>query len=205
MANRNFQNKVYGMHLFPVALDMSVSIGASGAPTIESGSGLGIYAITRLAAGQYRIQLQDNYSKLLDFRARLQSVTSGAAVAATALTPGVVYQITSTGTTTQANWVTAGVPSTITAAVGVVFKAAATSSGTGAGKIITASGVSSVEIMGNHANMLNSQPFNGGIGGYVDFQCLGPTAAGDTAQIATDPANGSKLFVSILLSNSSVQ
>ncbi len=165
------------MHMMPIALDMSVSIGASGAPTIESGSGYGIASITRMAAGQYRIRLQDNYMKLLMLNARAQSPVSGAAVPAGSLSPGSVYQITSMGTTTQAQWVTAGVPVGITAAVGVTFKAAATSAGTGEAKILGSSGVASVEVMGNNVNMLNYQPFNPNLGGYIDIQTMGPIAA----------------------------
>lgn len=206
MANRNFTSqRNYNFHVMPVQVDMSCSIGASGVPTIEDGSGLGIKSITKMADGQYRIRLEDNYKKLLMVDARMQSPVTGAAVAATALVPGTVYQITSMGTTTQAQWVTAGVPSGITAAVGVVFKAAATSSGTGAGKALGASGIATIEVIGNSENQLNSQPFTSQNGGYVDIQTLGPTAGGDTALIAKDPADGSKLFISIKLSNSSIQ
>ena len=200
MANRNFPTmRRYGFHMMPVALDMSVAIGATGGPTIESGSGLGIAAITKMATGQYRIQLEDNYAKLLDLRATMQSPVSGGGVAAGSLTPGTVYQISSMGTTTQAQWETAGVPSGITAAVGVVFKCAATSAGTGEGKILGSSGIACVEIAGNNTNMLNKQPYNSMSGGFVDIQTLDETLA------AADPADGSKMFISILLSNSSVQ
>ena len=204
MANRNFPaSRVFGMHLMPVSLDMSVSIGASGAPTIQQG--LGIASITRLAAGQYRIQLQDNYAKIIMVNARMQSPVSGSDVAAGSLTPGLVYQITALGTSTQANWVTAGVPAGITAAVGVVFKCAATSSGTGTAKVLGASGINTVEMIGNNQNMLNNQPFLAGSGGYVDIQCLGPTASGDTTQVATDPVSGSGMYLQILVNNSAVQ
>lgn len=178
MANRDYpSSRLFGMHMMPIALDMSVSIGASGAPTIESGSGYGIASITRLAAGQYRIRLQDNYMKLLMLNARMQSPVSGSAVPAGSLSVGTVYQITSMGTTTQAQWVTAGVPVGITAAVGVTFKCAATSAGTGEAKALGSSGIVSVEVMGNNANMLNYQPFNPNGGGYVDIQCMGPSIA----------------------------
>lgn len=181
MANRNYPaSRLFGMHMMPVSLDMSVSIGSSGAPTIETGSGLGIASITRMAAGQYRIRLQDNYAKLLMVDARAQSPVAGGNVAAGSLTPGLVYQITALGTSTQANWETAGVPSGITAAVGVVFKCAATSSGNGTASLLGSSGISNIEIMGNNVNMLNSQPFNAGSGGYVDIQCLAPSAAAPT-------------------------
>lgn len=250
--------------MMPVSLDMSVSIGSSGAPTIESGSGLGIQSITRLSAGKYRLRLDDNYMKLLMVNARMQSPV-GSPVVAGSLSPGSVYQIISLGTSTQANWVTAGVPEGIEAAVGVTFLCAATSSGTGTAGLLGSSGVMNVEIMGNNANMLQYSP---GKGGYVDIQCMGPsfsgsalsshshdlkiiggqiasttndvatyatnilgkeeagnvtiagadsatkggvitasagTPAGTLSMVATDPANGSKLWIQMLLSNSSVQ
>ncbi len=201
MANRNFpQARLWGMHMFPVSLDMSVAIsGTAGAPSIESGSGLGIASITRMAEGQYRIQLQDNYMKLLDLNVSLQSPVTGGGVAAGSLSPGSVYQITSMGTTTQAQWETAGVPSGITAAVGVTFKCAATSAGTGEGKLLGSSGISSAEIMGNNVNMLNKQPFTALSGGLIDFQTL------DKDNAASDPSDGSKMYINIKLSNSSVQ
>lgn len=189
----------------PVHIDCSVSIGASGAPTLDSSNDLGIASIVRMSAGRYRIRLQDNFARLLSLQVGVQSPVSGAAVAAGSLTPGVVYQISSMGTTTQAQWVTAGVPSSITAAVGVVFLCAATSAGTGDAQALGASGVASVEQLGSSINMLNSQPYSNNQGGYVDFQCLGPTSASDTTPIPVDPASGSALQISILLNNSKVQ
>lgn len=218
--------------MFPVSIDCQIAIGATGAPTIASGNGYGIASITRMAAGQYRLQLQDNFAKLLQFKASMQSPVSGAGIAAGSLTPGVVYQIATMGTTTQAQWETAGVPSGITAAVGVVFKCAATSAGTGTAKVLGASGIVAVELLGSSNNMLNLAPA-GGIqpnqGGYIDFQCLGGTivvaagTAGDAVtnnagvlnstggqdltvtNVAADPANGSQILIEVVVSNSSVQ
>lgn len=174
MANRNYANsRIYSNHVMPVALDCLIAIGATGAPTIASGNGLGIKSITRMAAGQYRLRLEDNFAKLLAFNAKMVSPVTGSGIAATALTPGLVYQIVTMGTTTQANWVTAGVPADITAAVGVTFLCAATSSGTGTGKLLGSSGVTTVELLGTSINMLNAQPVVALSGGYVDFQTLG--------------------------------
>lgn len=158
-------------------LDAQVAIGSSGAPTIASGNGYGIASITRMSAGKYRIRLQDNFAKLLGFQANMVSPVSGAGVAAGSLSVGTVYQISSMGNTTQAQWVTAGVPSGITAAVGVVFKCAATSAGTGEAKVLGSSGIAAVELLGVSNNMLNYQPYIDGSGGYIDFQCLGPSLA----------------------------
>lgn len=178
MAGRNYTgNRVFNFHVFPVCLDAVYDIGSSGAPTIRSGTGKGITGLTRLAAGQYRLQLDDNYNQLFSFQASLKSPVTGSGIAATALTPGLVYQIVTLGTTTQANWVTAGLPVGITAAVGVTFKCAATSSGNGTAKLLGTSGVSCVELLGDNTGMLSNQPFiQGGGGGFIDFQCMGPAS-----------------------------
>ncbi len=226
MANRNFPNsRIYSGHTMPVQIDAIIAIGATGAPTLSSGAL--VKAITRMAAGQYRIQLQDNYSKLLQFEATAQSAPSGTPVSGGSFSTGTVYQIITMGTTTQAQWVTAGVPVGITAAVGVTFKAAAAGAGTGTVNTIISSGISAVELMGNNNNMLNNQPFSSQNGGFIDFQCMGttftagaytpagtnsaPTFTGTPASLtgtivraAADPANGAQLFIRILLSNSSL-
>ncbi len=181
MANRNYPNsRIYSGHYMPVQVDAVISIGATGAPTIESAPL--VHSITRLAAGQYRIQLQDNYNSLLDFRGTAQSPVSGGAVAGGSFSIGTVYQIVSLGNTTQAQWVTAGLPSGITAAVGDVFKAAAIGAGTGTVKVLGSSGIACMELMGNNAAMLKNQVANtANNGGYVDFQCMGLSIAGSSS------------------------
>ena len=193
------------MHLLPVSLDIQVAIGASGAPTIINSSGKGIASITRLAAGQYRLQLQDNYASLLALDAQFQSPTTGSAVAGGAFVVGTVYQIVTLGTTTQAQFVAAGLPSGITAAPGVIFKAATVGAGTGTVRALGASGITNVELIGNPQLMLSNQPFNAGIGGYINFQCVGATDASTTTLIAKDPANGSVMMLQLLLNNSQIQ
>jgi hypothetical protein len=44
---------------------VKVSIGAAGAPTIVSGTGMGITSITRVSAGKYTILLSNPYNSLL--------------------------------------------------------------------------------------------------------------------------------------------
>lgn len=186
---------------------MSVT-GSSGALGATANPGKGIQSITRLAAGIYQLQLQDNYASYLDASFSIESFGQGSAVAATALSPNTVYAITSLGTTTQAQWVTAGVPSGITAAVGVVFKCAATSSGTGAGKAVAAANLYNIQVVGNPNLMLSKQPFQANSGGYVTFACIAPltagTAAADATPTITDPAAGTIITGSIWLNNSQV-
>ncbi len=206
MANRNFPaNRVFGFQVMPVRLTTKFSVGASGAVSATQTTG-GVKSITRLAAGVYRLQLDDNYNSFSEFRATIKAPVTGSNVAATALTPGVMYEITALGTTTQANWVTAGVPSGITAAVGTVFLAAATSSGNGTAKAIGFSGVTSIEVLGDPQQMLSNQPFvQGSGGGYITIKCNGPTATADTAPVATDPASGSQIYIQLWMNNSSIQ
>ena len=201
MANRNFPSqRIYNMHMMAVQLDGVISIGASGAPTIQSA--LGIASITRLSAGRYQIQLQDNYVKLLGLDCSFISPVSGSNVTAGSFSVGTVYQITAVGTT---NFNAIGLPSGVVAAAGVVFKASGAGSGTGTAKVIGASGISSVEIMDNSANALQNNNSSPLLGGYINIQCLAPTSSSDTTPIPADPANGSSMVIKILLSNSSVQ
>lgn len=201
MSNRRYTQFFYSAHAMPVLMDCNIAIGASGA--VGTLKGPGISSVTRLAAGIYKVRFADNYNKLFGFWGHLRAPVTGADVAAGSLTPGVVYQITALGTTTTANWVTAGVPAGITPAVGVSFLCAATSAGTGTAKALGVSGITNIEILGD-SNLQLSPIGVGLIGGYCIVKCLGPTAADDTALVATDPASGSVLFLNFYLSNSSV-
>lgn len=202
MANRNFPaSRVFGMHLMPIDLDAVISIGASGAPTIVSAPG--INSITRLSAGVYQVQLQDNYPAFLHLEAAFQSPVSGSNVNDGSFSAGVIYQITAVGTT---NWAAAGLPAGITPAVGAVFKAANVGgAGSGTAKVLGSSGAATVELIGNQNIMLNNQPFQNPAGGYITFQCLAATSSSVTTLIPTDPANGSVMYLRIKLNNSSVQ
>lgn len=200
MANRSFTRSFFTPHVFPVLLDCNIAIGATGA--VGTVNGPGISSVTRLAAGVYKILFQDNYNKLFGVEAFFKAPVTGSNVLATALTPGVVYEITALGTTTQANWVTAGVPSGTTAAVGTSFLAAATSSGNGTAKAVGVSGIASVEVVGLSNTQLYSSTV--GQGGYIIIKTLAATDASTTTLVATDPASGSIMYLQIYLSNSSV-
>lgn len=211
MANRNFPaSRIFGNQLMPVRIRGQAAIGATGAPTLAGSSSgptgsFGIKSITRLAAGVYRLQLDDNYSAFSSFNIRFQAPVTGAAVAGGAFVATTVYQIVTLGTTTQAQWVTAGLPAGITAAVGQVFVAAGVGAGTGTVKALGPSNIITTEVIGPQS-MLSNQPFVQGNGGaYITFQCLGATATADTALIPTDPANGSTMLIELIMNNSSIQ
>lgn len=201
LANRNYPSqRLFGFHMLPVRLDCSVAIGSSGAPTIAS-TVAGIASITRLSTGVYRLQLADNYYSFLNLHAMFQSPVSGSNVADGSFSTNSIYQITAVGTT---NWANVGLPSGLTAAVGMIFKASgAGGAGSGTAKVLGASGIYSVEVIGS--GMLNNQPAASNSGGYIVIQCLGPTDATHTAQIPVDPASGSTMILELWMNNSSIQ
>jgi hypothetical protein len=196
MANSYFTQFFYTKHAMPVLLDCNVVIGATGA--VGTIKGPGVSTVTRLSAGLYQIKLLDNYYKLYGVDVNFRAPVSGANVTAGSFSVGPTYEITALGNT---NWQTAGLPTGLTAAVGMVFKAAAVGSGTGTAKILGSSGIYKAETVGGN-EMLSLSTTNQG--GLVTIKCLGPTAADDTALVATDPAEGSVMYVSMYLSNSSV-
>lgn len=202
MANRRFTQFMYSLHTMPVILDCNFLVGSTGAVTAGTVKGPGIYALTRLAVGTYKVQFQDNYNKFFGMTSWFGSPVTGSNVAATALVPGTIYTITALGTTTTANWVTAGVPVGVTPAVGVAFLAAATSSGNGTAKAVGASGDYGIEVVGLPNTTLTVNPSVPGAG-YVVVQTLGPTDATHPAQIPIDPASGTTVGMSFYLSNSS--
>lgn len=65
MANRRFRTQFIQGYAVPVVLRMTVSFGATGAPTIATGTGMGIKSIVRNSAGDYTITLNDEYNNLL--------------------------------------------------------------------------------------------------------------------------------------------
>jgi hypothetical protein len=204
MANRNYPNsKLYSLNIYPVALNASINIGASGAvSSFNSGTGSGIAAVTKLATGVYQIQLKDNYASLLGAGFDLQSPNTGSAVTAGSFVVGTLYTITSLGTT---NYNAVGIPAGITPAIGMGFVATAIGSGTGTATAVGNSGVGSVELVSNTKGMLSKQPFVANSGGYIIFQTLGATSSSVTTQIAANPASGSVILVQLLFNNSQVQ
>lgn len=80
MANRNYRSQFsYGYAGQPVTLRAKVSIGAAGAPTIQSSTGMAITSITRNSAGDYSILLSEPYASLMRVQAIFQSGASAPA------------------------------------------------------------------------------------------------------------------------------
>lgn len=196
---------MYTKHGKPVIIDVDVPIGATGAVGTLSG-GAGISSVARNAAGIYKIIFLDPYAKYLGMIGEVWSPNSGSdvLVASTGTTSGTTYVITTVGTTTTAGWVTLGLGVGITPAVGVAFKATATTtaSGTGAVQVQSVSGIAAIEMIGNPG--LTMYPT--GIGAalpYVILQTLAATNSSTTTLLATDPANGSTLSLAFYFSDSS--
>jgi hypothetical protein len=168
----------------------------------------------------YQIQMQDNYSGYYLGASQFISPVTGSALAidsvSSALSVGAAYQITVVGANTDAAWRAIGVPAGVTIAVGVPFVAIATGSGaSGAGRVkavAAGSGINKIELIGNPNTTI--APFSsvgaGQLGAIVTIQTLvaqigAATTQGSALQYAAaDPANGSTLKLSFLMSDSSV-
>lgn len=208
MANRNFANsRIYTGHVMPVLIDGSVSIGALGA--VSNLKGPYVKSVTRLAAGVFQIQLQDNFNKVYSVQAMLQSPVSGSSVDPSTLLVGDLVQIDVVGST---DWSAIGLPSGVTAAVGQAFvMTAVPSASTSRVKAVGNSGIAKVEVVGNPNLMSAPMVANQGAqGAIIMIQCLQAQMPSSTVQgtpidmIKADPASGSVLQFSIMLSNSSI-
>jgi len=226
MANRNFYNKMYSGHAFPVALDCSFVVDAT------NGNGLGIRSLKgpyiqnvfmhtsatpgqgnsnpatpglvvtnpNPASGVIVIQLQDKYNRLLSGGFSIVSPAGSSQVITSALTVGAPYIITVLGDATAADWLAIGVPSGIAPAVGVSFIAASTGHGASASARVappSVSGLDSIETIGD-SNLAIAPATAGGTGAQIILQCL-------NAGALTAPAAGTVISLSFLMSNSSVK
>lgn len=198
---------MYSKHGKPVILDVQIPIGATGAVGTLVG-GAGISSIARNAAGIYQVNLLNPYAKFLGMKSDIRSPNSGSdvLVASAGTVSGTTYVITTVGTTTTAAWQTLGLRVGITPAVGVAFKATATTTAAGTGAVqvplATGSGLQSIELVGNPNLTINPIGVGAGLP-YFIFRCLAATGAGTTTLVATDPADGSTLELEIYLSDSS--
>ncbi len=148
-------------------------------------------------AGNIIIQLKQNFNVFLGMSWSSQGVVTGGELTST--TDGITYQITAVGTTTEAQWVAAGLPSGVTAAVGVSFNAAATGAigGTGTVKAVTGSAVDSIQVIGNPTLATTSDIGRYG-GQYVLLQTLGSGLA------LANPTDNTVLNIRLYFDRSSV-
>lgn len=223
MANRNYASggKIYSMHVMPVIIDCNFIVAATDSaglgitnlkgPTVQAvymHSSAATPSSINPAAGTIVVRLADNFNKLYSFSsAILESPNSGSDVKIdnSALTAGVAYTITTLGNASAAKWAAIGVPPGVTPAVGVSF-IALTNGGTG--NVLTSkvqisatagSGICSVEIVGDSdQSIAPNRLVQSSYGAEIILQCR------DYAGALANPADGSKMSLCFLLSNSSV-
>lgn len=156
------------------------------------------------SAGVIVVNLQDNYNRYLGGYASFASPVSGSPISisgSAVMTVGAPYVIVSMGTTTQAQWVAAGVPSNVTAAVGVSFIAAITGGGTGTGVVeapsATGSGIDHIEILGDPNMMASNGSWALGAGKGMQIVCLCFKNG-----VLTAPNNGTVIGMNFYMNNS---
>lgn len=148
------------------------------------------------AAGNILIQLKQNFNVLYGMTWYASAVVTGAAL--TSVTNHVSYQIVSVGTTTAAQWVTAGLPSGVTAAAGVSFNAITTASlgGNGTVKALTNAAVDSIQVVGT--SLATTSDISRYGGAYVLLQTLGSGLA------LSNPTDTAVLGIRLFFDRSSV-
>ena len=185
-----------------ITSQITLSAPTAGASASSPGDTLS-FAMTAALAGNPNpqsgiivVNLQDNYNTYLGGYAGFSTVLTGSAL--TSFTVGHVYVITSLGTSTQANWVAAGLSPSVQAAVGVSFVAAATSvTGSGTAKAFTTSGIDHIELVGdpNLMNSIGAQIAGSGTGMQIISACY-------SAGTLTAPANGTVIGMNFYLNDS---
>jgi hypothetical protein len=213
MANKFYSNvgKFFVPHVYPVLLDCNFIIDSTSANGYSSLVGPGIASVQAYGtatntpdAGNFKVVLGDPYYKLYGFNVSLNSPNSGS-TAINALTANKTYVIATLGTSTTANWVTAGLPVGVTPAVGVAFQASGSTAslGTGTCSAPTVSTVSGCELVGS-GNLSLAPVGVGAASPYLYFKFVGATSSSVTTMIAKQPADGTKVYMQLYLSNSSV-
>lgn len=193
MGNSTYQQFFFSKHKMLTCITGVVNFGASG--SVSSASGNGVYGVTLLTTGIYQIKLVENFNGFVKFFTKMYGGTTGSAVASGSLVTGTQYQITTVGTST---WSSAGFDSDFTPAVGSVFVATGTTSGTGFAKAITGSAVANVELAQVNSSMLQNNNASLGKGSAFTVSMY------DYAGALVAPANGSAMGFMFYLRNSSV-
>lgn len=156
------------------------------------------------AVGLALIQFKQNFNTYLGGFSGFVSPTTGSGLTST--TSGLAYIIGTLGTTTLAQWQTAGVPMGLTPSVGMSFVATAGGSIGGSGTVFLpgASGTGAVEVVGdpNQSIANSSIAVNGGA--YVLVQFLAATSSSVTTVIQTAPATNSVVGMTFFFDGSSV-
>lgn len=155
-------------------------------------------------AGYALVTFMNNFNYYLGgFSGQVTPVTSPTT---TSVTNHNVYVITSLGTTTAAQWLAAGLPAGFAPAVGQSFVAIATGAigGTGTVGLPGEQVAPIISVVGDPTPQLNNSNIAVNAGAKVLVQFAGPTAAGNTALIATAPADNTVVGMTFKFDGSSV-
>lgn len=211
-------NKLYQYEAYPVLLSCNFVVDAT------NGNGLGIRSLKGSGIanifmhttaspgvgnggllnpnpgnGVILVQFTNQFNRYLSGFSGFVSPVSGTPLTATV--NHVAYTIVSLGTATTAQWVAKGFPVGMTPAVGASFIATATGTigGSAAVEVPSASGIMSIEVVGDpNVTLQNSNVYQNG-GGQMVLQCL------NTSSAQAAPAAGSVIGLNFYLSNSSIQ
>lgn len=155
------------------------------------------------AAGYALVQFKNNFRSYIGGFSGFVSPTSGSPTGST--TAHNAYIIAALGSTTLAQWLAAGVPPGLTPAVGMSFIAVATGAIGGSGTVIAAgaSGIGSVEVIGDPNQSISNASIAANGGAWVLVQFLAPTSSSVTTVIPSAPANNSVVGMSFFFEISS--
>ncbi len=150
------------------------------------------------------IQFKNNFNYYLGgFTGQIVPLTS---TSTTSLTAGHVYVITSLGTSTVANWQTAGLTAGLTPAVGQTFISAITGSITGSGTV-GLPGVPSVQavtVVGDPNLSIANANISTNSGAIVVVQFSAATNSSTTTLVAAAPADGTVISMQFCFDGSTV-
>lgn len=159
-------------------------------------------------AGFALLQMNNNFNYYLGgFSGFVSPIVSPTTSTNSGLTAGQAYIITVLGTTTLAEWQAIGLPLGLTPAVGQAFIATATGTGgshTGKVGLPGASGITSLEVVGDPNGSIANASVAANGGAYLLIQFLGPTDSATTTPIPKAPANGSVVGMTVKFDGSSV-
>lgn len=184
MANRYLYQFHYSFNPMLSSILGNFSIDAGDVASVQGG---GVRSVVRLETGIFQINLDDGWPRYLHSTYNMNSqVLSGVSVPDGSFVVGTLYSITNVGDT---DWAAVGVPSSVTPAVGVAFVATAVGgAGTGTVEALGASGIASVEVLGDPQSQIKN--------GIVLIGCY------DDAGALADPADGTVVSFEIMCRNS---
>lgn len=155
-------------------------------------------------AGYALIQFENNFNIYLGgFSGSVAPPTS---TSTTSTTAGHAYQITSLGTTTLAQWQTAGLPLGLTPSLNQSFIATATGAigGTGTVGLPAATQIVGASIVGDPNQSIANSAIASNGGAWVLVQFLGATSVSNPTLIPVAPSNNSVVGMTFIFDGSSV-